>query len=133
MVSSDQLAVEDKLSFYLAMHTVVKQSSTTTKLRIVFDASACSTRGRSLNDILLPGLNVYPHIMDEILNFRTHTIGMTADVSQMFRQIQSEDDRDLHRFLLTQIIAQIYNVMGWFAPVILLCKDLAAASVGVKH
>ena len=67
--------------------------------------------------------------MDQILNFRTHTIGMTADVSQMFRQIQSEDDRDLHRFLLTQIIAQIYKIMGWFASVILLCKDLAAASV----
>ena len=30
MVTSDQLAVKDKLSFYLAMHAVVKQSSTTT-------------------------------------------------------------------------------------------------------
>ena len=30
VVTSDQLAVEDKLSFYLPMHAVVKQSSTTT-------------------------------------------------------------------------------------------------------
>ena len=103
MVTSDQLAVKDKLSFYLAMHTVVKQSSMTTKLRIVFDASACSTSGRSLNDILLPGLSVYPHIMDQILKFRIHTIGMTADVFQMFRQIiLLEDYRDLHRFLFRE-------------------------------
>ena len=85
MVPPAQLAVEDKFSFYLPMHAVVKQSSTTTKLRIVFDASVHSTSGRSLNDILLPGPNVYPHIMDQILKFRIHTIGMTADnVSQMF-------------------------------------------------
>ena len=48
VVTSDQLAVEDKLCFYLPMHAVVKQSSTTTKLRIVFDVSACSTSGKCI-------------------------------------------------------------------------------------
>ena len=41
--------------YYLPMHGVVKELSTTTKFRIVFDASAPSTSGCSLNDTLLPG------------------------------------------------------------------------------
>lgn len=40
---------------YLPVHGVVKESSTTTKLRPVFDASTKTTSGASLNDTLLPG------------------------------------------------------------------------------
>ncbi len=40
----------DKQVFYLPMHVVYKES-TTTKVRAVFDASAKSSTGVSLNDI----------------------------------------------------------------------------------
>ncbi len=42
-------------TFYLPMHVVHKKESTTTKLRVVFDASAKSSNGVSLNDTLLVG------------------------------------------------------------------------------
>ena len=43
--------------FYMPMHVVFKESSTTTKIRPVFDASAKSTTGVSLNDILMVGFH----------------------------------------------------------------------------
>ena len=47
--------------FYLLMHVVRKESSTTTKLRAVFDASAKTSSGISLNDIYLSG-QLYTHL-----------------------------------------------------------------------
>ncbi len=59
-----------------------------------------TTTGISLNDTLLPGPSLYPLLTDIILAFRPHVIGMIADVSKMFREVElHRDDRDLHRFL----------------------------------
>jgi hypothetical protein len=44
--------------FYLPMHVVRKSSSTTTKVMAVFDASAKTSSGVSLNDTLLVGPTV---------------------------------------------------------------------------
>ena len=43
--------------FYLPMHAVVKESSTTSKATAVFDVSAKSSTGVSLNNQLLVGLH----------------------------------------------------------------------------
>ena len=87
-------------TFYLPMHGVIKTSSTTTKLRVVFDASAKSTSGHSLNDTLLPGPPLYA-LLPTVLNwFRMFPVGMSGDISKMFREISLlEEDRDLHRLL----------------------------------
>jgi len=55
--------------FYLPMHTVYKSSSTTTKIRAVFDASAKSATGVFLNDLLLVGPTVDPTLRDVLLHF----------------------------------------------------------------
>ncbi len=88
-------------TFYLPVHGISKDSSTTTKLRAVFDASAKSSSGASLNDLLLPGPNMYPLLTTILTRFRLHPIAVSADISKMFREILlDESDRDLHRFLL---------------------------------
>ena len=82
------------------MHAVRKESSTTTKLRAVFDASAKSSTGVSLNDTLLVGPTVHPSLIDVLLRFRLHRIALTTDVSKMYRAVQlADEDRDLHRFV----------------------------------
>lgn len=56
-----------KYVFYLPMHVVYKEHSTTTKIRVVFDASAKSSTGISLNDILLVVPTVHPPLIDVML------------------------------------------------------------------
>ena len=82
------------------MHAVYKASSTTTKVRAVFDASAKSSTGVSLNDTLLVGPTIHPPLVDVLLRFRSRPVALTADVSKMYRAIElTDDDKDLHRFV----------------------------------
>ena len=86
--------------FYLPMHAVRKESSTTTKLRAVFDASAKSSTGVSLNATLLVGSTVHSPLVDVLLRFRLHRISLVTDVSQMYRAVELIDSNsDLHRFV----------------------------------
>ena len=79
------------------MHGVTKESSTTTKLRIVYDASAKTSTGVSLNDTLLPGPSMYPLLTTTLTQFRTHKIGMSSDISKMFREIGLQpEEYDFH-------------------------------------
>lgn len=66
----------------------------------MFDASAKSASGVSLNDTLLVGPTVHSSLTDVLLRFRTHRVALTADVSKMYRAIELvPSDRDFHRFV----------------------------------
>ena len=67
--------------FYLPMHAVRKESSSTTKIRAVFDASGKSSSGVSLNDTLLVGPTVHSSLIDVLLSFgciALHSLRMSA-------------------------------------------------------
>ena len=62
----------DVYYMYLPMHAVHKNTSSTTKLRVIVDASAKSTTGVSLNNQLLVGLTVHAPLIDVLLQFRQY-------------------------------------------------------------
>ena len=68
------------------MHGVSKESSSTTKLKIVFDGSANTSNGISLNDSLLTGPNLYPLISTILTQFRSYKYVISGDISKMFRE-----------------------------------------------
>ncbi|XP_065076158.1 uncharacterized protein LOC135699770, partial [Ochlerotatus camptorhynchus] len=74
---------------YLPHHPVVKESSTTTKVRVVFDASCKTSTGISLNDALYAGPVIQEDLRAIIIRGRTRQIMVVADVEKMFRQIWS--------------------------------------------
>ncbi|XP_024870107.1 uncharacterized protein LOC112453542 [Temnothorax curvispinosus] len=72
--------------YYLPHHGVYKLDSTTTKLRVVFNASSRCSNGLSINDTLLSGPKLQQDLLAILLRFRAEAIALTADVKQMFRQ-----------------------------------------------
>ncbi|XP_075158038.1 uncharacterized protein LOC142231308 [Haematobia irritans] len=80
-------------SFYLPHHAVVKPDRTSTKVRVVFNASKRTTTGLSLNDVLYPGPTLQNDLTTVILRWRTFKYVFNGDIQKMYRQILI-DDRD---------------------------------------
>ncbi|UYV78053.1 hypothetical protein LAZ67_15003314 [Cordylochernes scorpioides] len=76
------------LVYYMPYHAVLRDQSTTTKLRVVFDASAKTSTGLSLNDLLYCGPKLQEDIFNILIKFRTYSIALTADIEKMYRQIR---------------------------------------------
>lgn len=73
--------------FYLPHHCILKESSLTTKLRVVFNASSKSSSKLSLNDTLKAGPCIQEPLFWILLRFRVHAIVFTADIAKMYRCI----------------------------------------------
>ena len=84
---------------YLPHHGVVRQDKATSKLRIVYDASAKSS-GPSLNDCLYTGPSFGQSIFNILLRFRLHRVALAGDIEKAFLMVSVEcKDRDCLRFL----------------------------------
>ncbi|XP_058789060.1 uncharacterized protein LOC131663022 [Phymastichus coffea] len=59
----------DDSGYYLPHHAVIKSSNSTTKVRVVFDASAKTTSGYSLNDLLMTGPTIQDSLYSLVLRF----------------------------------------------------------------
>lgn len=81
-----------KDAYYIPHHSVIKNSSTTTKLRVVFDASAVDANMNSLNAQLLNGPRLQMDLLDHLIKFRIFKYAFTADIEKMYRQIWINPD-----------------------------------------
>ena len=80
-------------------HFPVVKDRVTTKVRVVFDAAA-KHDGKSLNDAIWPGPKLQRDLTDVLTRFRRASVALSADISEMFLQIElQEKDRPYHRFL----------------------------------
>jgi hypothetical protein len=90
----------DQLTHYLPHQPVLKENSNTTKLRIVFDASAKMKGKNSLNDIIFQGPTLLPDLLGLILRFRLKKYVLLADLEKAFLQLNLDESvRDTTRFL----------------------------------
>ncbi|XP_057292560.1 uncharacterized protein LOC130621273 [Hydractinia symbiolongicarpus] len=82
---------------YLPHHYVLKEDKSTTKVRIVYDASSNSP---SLNDCLEKGPSLLPLLMDILIRFGTYKVAVASDIKQAFLNVAiNTPDRDFLRFL----------------------------------
>ncbi|XP_022824611.1 uncharacterized protein LOC111355114 [Spodoptera litura] len=78
-------------SNYLPHHGVLNESKSTTKLRVVFDASARTASGKSFNDIQMVGSPLQDDLLTILLRFRQHMIVVSADIEKMYRVTRVND------------------------------------------
>ncbi|XP_018310667.1 uncharacterized protein [Mycetomoellerius zeteki] len=89
---------DDVVCHYLPHRPVVKTHGTT-KIRPVFNASACKKGYPSLNQCLETSPNLIELIPSSLNRFREGEIGIVADIKKVFLQITvNETDRDYLRF-----------------------------------
>lgn len=69
-------------SYFIQHHAVYRPSDKTSKIRVVFDASASSYSGTSLNQCLLPEPKLQRDVAD-VLIFRVRLHAFTTDISKM--------------------------------------------------
>ena len=87
--------------YYIPHRAVIRHESTTTRVRVVFDASSkIQPDTGSLNDCLYVGPSLLPAIVDVLTRFIAWRVGLVADVMQAFHQINvSEEQKDFLRFI----------------------------------
>ena len=95
--------VQDKPAakeFYIPHKAVVRDAAESTKLRIVYDASARPNGSSpSLNECLEPGPPLQNKLWSVIVRNRFHPVALAGDLKQAFLQIRiRETDRDVMRF-----------------------------------
>ena len=86
---------------YLPHQPVLTPTKTTTKLRVVYDASAKARRhNKSLNNCLLCGPVLLPNLAGVLMRLRITPILLVADIEKAFLQLDIwPPDRDVTRFL----------------------------------
>ncbi|GFW80732.1 integrase catalytic domain-containing protein [Trichonephila clavipes] len=90
----------DKINYYIPHHSVYKPEKTSTPLRVIFDASAKTTSGFSLNSILLNGGIIQQDLFFIVSRFRKHEYAFSADIKKMYRQILVDpNQKDLQRIM----------------------------------
>lgn len=77
----------NEIEYYLPHHHVIREESLTTKLRVVFDASAKTITNTSLNDIQYSGSEVQSDLFSILIKFRRHQFIAIADIEKMYQQI----------------------------------------------
>ncbi|XP_067667337.1 uncharacterized protein [Haliotis asinina] len=99
--------------WFLPHFPVIRPDRSTTKVRVVFDASA-KCQGTSLNDIIHQGPKLQGDLFEILLRFRKHQISLVCDIAEMYLQIGiPAKDCSYFRFLWRSLnqseIPQIYE------------------------
>lgn len=92
------IEIQTPYNYYIPHHCVLKSESKTTKLRVVFNASAHTSTGDSLNNSMYTGPKL--QLITVLLRARLWKHLFMAGIKQMFRQMLVDPvDRNYQRIL----------------------------------
>ena len=97
----DEQKEQSDKQHYIPHHAIIKPENNTTKLRVVYDASAKTKKSNpSLNECLHRVPVILEGICGLLMIFRTKKVGIIADIEKAFLQIGLQPkERDVTRLL----------------------------------
>lgn len=98
----------DGIKHYIPHHVVITPEKSTTKLRIVYEASAKSRKHYKMS--LYRGPVLLKNLCGILLRFRLHKIGIVSDIETAFLQVSlQQQEIDVTRFLLFKDIDNLID------------------------
>lgn len=91
---------KDEYTYIMPHHGVLRETSLTTKLRVVFDASAVTSSGLSFNNIQMVGPTVQSDLISILIRFRQFKYVVTADVEKMYRMVKVTESQHMLQQIL---------------------------------
>ena len=86
----------DTAHYFIPHQCVLRPQNTTTKLRVVFDASYRTASHVSLNELMMVGPTVQEELHCTLIRFLFHKYVITVDIEKLYRQVKIGDkDRTL--------------------------------------
>ena len=100
---------KDAVMHYIPHHAVVNPLKATTKVRVVYDASAKARKDvQSLNECLYRGPVMLQDLIGILLRFRLNKVAVVADIEKAFLQIGlNENAKDVTRFFWLKDITRL--------------------------
>ncbi|VDM14958.1 unnamed protein product [Wuchereria bancrofti] len=93
--------------YFLPHQPIWNENSISTKLRVVFDASAKLQGQSSLNEYILRGPVILPQLLGVVMRWRLPPIAIIADIEKAFHQLTLHiDDRKFTKFLWLKDISR---------------------------
>ena len=98
--SKEYLSKDDVVTHYLPHHMVRSNSSSTSKVRIVYEGCAkAHPKHKNLNECLYKGENMVADLCGVLMRFRMNKVGVIADIKKAYLQLELNPcDRDVTRF-----------------------------------
>ena len=124
---------------YLPHNGIIKDDSTTTKLRMVMDGSSKRTASElSLNDVLFTGPNLITDLTKCLIKLRCGKFAASADMEKAFLKLSVKmEDRDALRFFFPKDIFNLTSPMKIYRYKVVLfgasCSPFLLAAVVQKH
>ena len=100
LVNAQRVTGSNRLH-YLPHHPVITPLKTTTKIRILYDASVRAKKGmKNLNECLYRGPIILPNMCGVLIRFHMYFIAILTDIEKAFLQIGIQENKcDVTRFL----------------------------------
>ena len=95
-----QMLERNAIQNFIPWRAVWNSNSVTTPCRIVFDASQVTDSGYSLNSILAKGRNSMNKLLEVVLRWMMHAVGVHTDIQKMYNAIKlHKEDWCLQRYI----------------------------------